>query len=70
MILRNWSAVMMLFLPLLFIYIGVIVVESFLPQLGKATDGVKIFFVSIFIVQAYCLNSCIYINTPVFEREF
>ena len=32
-------------------------------------DGLKIFFVGIFIVQAFCMNSSIFINTPVQERE-
>ena len=70
MTLRNWTAILMMVLPLAFIYLGVKVGQSFLMDLGNATDGIKIFFVSIFIVQAFCLNSSIYVNTPVLEREF
>ena len=30
---------------------------------------VKLFFVSVFIVQGYCFNSSVYITLPVYERE-
>lgn len=33
------------------------------------TIGLKMMVVGVFIVQAYCLCSSIYINTPVVEKE-
>lgn len=68
MTLKNWNALLMLILPILFIYLGILVGKFLLEEIGNKipkADGIKIFFVSIFIVQAYCLNSSIYINTPV-----
>lgn len=69
---RNWTILIMFFLPILFIYLGILVGKNLLEDLGldEASDGIKIFFVGIFIVQAYCINSSVFINTPVLEKEF
>lgn len=32
-------------------------------------ESVKIFLVTIFVVQGYCFNSSVYITLPVQERE-
>lgn len=47
---RDWAIMMMIFLPLLFIYLGILVGKNILTVLGDAGDGIKIFFVTIFIV--------------------
>ena len=67
--LRSWTSLMMLFLPIIFIYIGVLVGKYYVLEMENISDGTKIFFVGIFIVQAFCINSSIYINTTVLERE-
>ena len=41
---------LMFLLPMVFIYIGVIAGKTFVEDFGEATDGIKIFFVGIFIV--------------------
>ena len=49
---RNWTVILMLLLPIIFIYLGVIVGKNFLEDFDffEATDGIKIFFVDIFIL--------------------
>ncbi|KRX06128.1 P-loop containing nucleoside triphosphate hydrolase [Pseudocohnilembus persalinus] len=78
LILRDWSMVLMLFLPLIFIYLGVMVGQNLFSVFGhsvlRMVEGLKIFFVTIFVVYvmlcyAYSFSSSIYINTPVMEKE-
>lgn len=44
--------------------------ESDQVEINKLTIGVKMTIVGVFIVQAYCLCSSIYINTPILEKEY
>lgn len=95
---RNWSAVLMIILPVLFNFLSVYIGKHFLDNLknlmeeatkkivednGGNYDDTKdamniderfIFpmqmtFFTILIVQSYSMNSSIYVNTPVLERE-
>ena len=43
---------------------------NILDKIHDINEGMKIFVLSIFIVQAYCLNTSVFIGTPVQEREF
>ncbi|KAL4460035.1 hypothetical protein ABPG74_003561 [Tetrahymena malaccensis] len=86
MTMRNWSAILMILLPIAFNLLGVYVAKHFLDNieeyLNQGDDKelknsmnseifpIKMYFLQIFIVQAYSMNSSIYINTPVLEREF
>ena len=57
----------MYFMPIIFIVIGTIIGNSILNL--SIPEGFKILIVGIFIIQAYCFNSTIYVHLPVLERE-
>ncbi|EAR89872.2 ABC transporter family protein (macronuclear) [Tetrahymena thermophila SB210] len=90
MTIRNWSAILMILLPIAEMLLGVYVAKHFIDNLEKYFDvlddatgdknqskqlkesfvfPLKMYFLNIFIVQAYSINTSIYVNTPVLERE-
>ncbi|EGR34152.1 hypothetical protein IMG5_022510 [Ichthyophthirius multifiliis] len=77
---RNWTAILMLILPILFNFFGVYLSKNILTNLQEILNldqdiskeylfPLKMYFLTIFIVQAYSMNTSIYINTPVLEEE-
>ncbi|KAL4495193.1 hypothetical protein ABPG72_007300 [Tetrahymena utriculariae] len=90
MTIRNWSAILMILLPIAEMLLGVYIAKHFIDNLEKYFDMIdeatgdknqsqqiknsivfplKMYFLNIFIVQAYSINTSIYVNTPVLERE-
>ena len=84
MTVRNWNTMLMFCFPIIFIIIGTLIGKALIKQdipvyfsdkifshilIFHNQESVKIFLVTIFVVQGYCFNSSVYITLPVQERE-